>query len=164
MRMKSKLVFSLLVLLALPAGISAQNNDSRLKKFFQEYLDARFRLQPLSATQLGDHRFDNKLEDLSKPSRERWIRLDQTTLADLPRRVEYASLSRASQVDYEIFKTELERSIWTAENLHPFEQDPRSYTGYIGDSIYYLLAQSTLPQETNISNCLARMAQIPGVI
>ena len=164
MLMKSKLAFALVVLLALPAGISAQNNDSRLEKFFQEYLDARFRLQPLSATQLGDHRFDNKLEDLSKSSRERWILLDQTTLADLPRRVEYASLSRASQVDYEILKTELERSIWTAENLHPFEQDPRSYTGYIGDSIYYLLAQSTLPHETNIANCLARIELIPGVI
>lgn len=42
--------------------------------------------------------------------------------------------------------------------------DPRVYNAYISDSVYLLLAQSTLPKETNIANCRSRMDQIPRVI
>ena len=31
-------------------------------------------------------------------------------------------------------------------------------------SVYLLLTQSTLPRETNVANCIARMGQIPGLI
>jgi len=138
--------------------------DEKLDVLFQKYLDAKFQLQPVAATSLGDHRFDNQMDDLSKAARDQWIALDRKTLEELPRQVEFGQLTRPAQVDYEILKTELERSIWVAENLHPFEEDPRSYTAYISDSVYLLLEQSTLPKETNISNALARMAQIPKVI
>ena len=58
----------------------------------------------------------------------------------------------------------MEKTIWLAENRRPFEEDPRTYVAYINDSIYSLLTRSTLPKETNISNCIARMEQIPGVV
>ena len=81
-----------------------------------------------------------------------------------PSKFIYTRLSRNSQIDYEIFRQDLTRSIWLAENLHPFEEDPRVYGEYLSDSVYLLLAQSTLPKETNIANCLARMEQIPRVV
>ena len=34
----------------------------------------------------------------------------------------------------------------------------------LSDSIYLLLTHSTLPMETNISNCIARMAQMPRIV
>src|SRR5437016_13031638 len=40
----------------------------------------------------------------------------------------------------------------------------RTYNSYINDSVYLLLAQSTLPKETNVANCIARIAQIPKII
>jgi uncharacterized protein (DUF885 family) len=149
------------------AGIipaQADDADNQLYSFFQQYLDAHFRQQPLAATQLGDHRFDSQLDDLSKESREAWKALDQRTLKELPHKVEFAKLSRAAQVDFEVFKQDLVRSIWLDENLHPYEEDPRVYNGFISDSIYLLLTQSTLPKETNISNARARMELIPRVV
>src|SRR5690606_36197528 len=50
------------------------------------------------------------------------------------------------------------------ENTHPFEEDPRIYGNYISDSIYVLLTQSTLPQETNLKNALSRMKEIPRIV
>ncbi len=85
-------------------------------------------------------------------------------MADLPREVEYARLSRAGQVDYEIFRHELEKSLWLNENTRPFEEDPRTYTGYINGSVYILLTQSTLPKETNLTSAIGRMRQIPQVV
>jgi len=154
-------------ILAIGAGIistPAQDMDRKLNAFFHDYLETEFRDQPLEATQLGDHRFDSRLDDLSREAiQARRVRAGET-LAALPQRIDYAQLSRDSQIDYEIFRQELTRSIWLAENIHPYEEDPRVYGGYISDSVYLLLTQSTLPKETNIANCLARMEQIPRVV
>ncbi len=144
--------------------VFAQAADAKLDAFFRQYLDAHFRQQPQGATQLGDHRFDALLEDLSQPARDAWLTLARSTLAELPQQVDYVKLSRNAQIDYEIFAQDLKRTIWLAESTNPFANDPRVYNNYISDSTYLLLSQSTLPKETNISNCLARMAQIPQVV
>jgi uncharacterized protein (DUF885 family) len=145
-------------------GASAQEADTRLDTFFKHYLDEYFRQRPLEATRLGDHRFDAMLDDVSRAARDGWLALTRRTLKELPKQVAYAKLSRAGQIDFEIFRHDLETRIWLAENTRPFEEDPRTYGDYINDSVYVLLTQSTLPKETNISNGLARMAQIPRVI
>jgi len=154
----------LCVLAAGPVPASAQDQDARLYSFFQQYLEAHFREQPIEATRLGDHRFDNLLDDLSRPAQQAWVAHARQTLDALPLQVDYARLSRAGQIDFEIFQQDLTRSIWLAQNTRPFEEDPRVYGDYITDSVYLPLTQSTLPPETNIANCLARMALIPRVV
>src|SRR5438445_4493127 len=142
----------------------AQDADAKLDQFFKDYLDEHFRQQPLEATQLGDHRFDRLLDDVTPRAREGWLAHARQTLQKLPKKVDYAKLSRDGQIDFDIFKQELTRTIWLAENTRPFEEDPRTYNGYINDSVYLLLVQSTLPKETNVANCIARIAQIPKII
>lgn len=149
--------------LAAPA-FGQPTEDDKLNVFFKNYLEEHFQQQPLAATTLGDHRFDNQLDDISPEARAGWLTLSERTLKALPDKVDYKRLSRDGQIDYEIFQHDLETSIWETKNLHPFEEDPRTYGNYINDSVYLLLTQSTLPKETNISNCISRMAQIPGII
>ena len=143
-------------------GQSAE--DNRLNTFFTNYLNEYFQQQPLAATQLGDHRFDSRLDDISPAARAQWLVLTETTLTELPRQVDYRKLSRDGQIDFEIFQHNLETQVWETKNLHPFQEDPRTYGAYINDSVYLLLTQSTLPKETNIANCLARMTQIPRIV
>ena len=156
-----------MAVLAIGAGVISspgQDMDKKLSTFFQEYLETLFRHQPLEATHLGDHRFDSLLDDLAREGLAARRARDVEELEALPRRIDYAQLSRDGQIDYEILRHDLTRSIWLAENLHPYEEDPRVYGGYLSDSVYRLLTQSTLPKETNIANCLARMEQIPRVV
>jgi uncharacterized protein (DUF885 family) len=153
-----------LAFLACTRVFSAEPEDAKLNTFFKQYLDADFRQRPLAATELGDHRFDASLDDLSRSARDAWVSLDRRTLEALPKQVDYSKLSRAGQVDFEILKHDLERSLWLTENTHPFEEDPRVYNGYISDSIFLLLSQSTQPRETNISNAISRMEQIPRIV
>lgn len=139
-------------------------SDARLEAFFKDYLDHWFELRPLEATRLGDRRFDGKLDAISPAARRSWTSLWRTTLKQLPREVPYRALSRDGQIDFEIFRHDLEYRLWLAENTHPFEEDPRTYGDYINDSVFLLLTQSTLPTESNISNALARMAEIPRIL
>lgn len=142
----------------------AQEADAKLNAFFKQYLDESFRLRPMEATGLGDHRFDHLLDDLSAKARAGWVEHDRKTLEELPRQIEFEKLSRPAKLDYQIFQHELTKSLWLAENTHRFEQDPRVYSGYISDSVFLLLIQSTLPKETNVANAIARMKQIPKVV
>jgi uncharacterized protein (DUF885 family) len=142
----------------------AADADAALAQYFQQYLDESFQLRPLDATQLGDHRFDDQLDDLSAPARARWTAHTRQTLQALPQRVSRDQLSDAGKIDYEVFQHELEKSLWSTENQHPFEEDPRVYNAYINDSVFLLLSQSTLPAETNIAHAIARMKQIPQVV
>ena len=141
-----------------------QDADASLAACFKQYLEASFRLRPTDATRLGDHRFDDRLDDLSPKARAAWVDHDRKTLAELPKHVPYEKLSRAGQVDFEIFRHELVKSLWLAENVRPFEEDPRVYNAYTTDCVFLLLVQLTAPRETNIANSIARMKQIPGVL
>jgi len=142
----------------------AQDADRQLSAFFKKHLDTTLRQRPVEATGLGDHRYDNLLDDISKEARAGWLKQTRATLKELPKQVDYKKLSRAGQVDFEILKQDLERDIWLTEIFQPFEEDPRTYGRYISDSVYLLLTQSTLPAETNIANSIARMKEIPRVI
>ena len=141
-----------------------QDADQRLSEFFRQHLEQSFQLRPSEATLLGDHRFDDRLDDISPEARGSWLEHWQQQLAKLEATFSAAELSRDGRVDYHIFRDELRRNIWQAENTRPFEQDPRVYGAYISDSVYTLLTQSTLPKEQNLTNAIARIEQIPRIV
>jgi len=145
-------------------GASDGSADAKLAEHFRSFLDERFRLEPSVATVLGDHRRDDELENPTPEARAGWLAHVKRTLRNLPKAVDREALSSDGQVDYDIFEHDLRGTLWLSENTRPFEEDPRVYNGYISDSVYLLLAQSSLPKETNISNAIARMARIPGVV
>jgi len=147
-----------------PAHAADGPADAKLAAAFQTYLDAWFRAEPLAATRLGDHRFDDKLDDLSAGARAARAALDKTTLEGLTRDIDPSALSRDGRTDLEIFRRHLERSVWLYEHFRPFEDDPRVYGDYLTESVYLLLAQSTRPKAENLKNALARMAQVPKVV
>jgi uncharacterized protein (DUF885 family) len=143
---------------------SADEPNSSLERFFKAYLEEHFKMRPTDATEIGDHRYDGELDDVSPAARQHWVDHARKTLEQLPKQVDYKALSRDEQVDYEIFKHQLETAIWLAENRKSFEEDPRVYVGYINDSVYLLLTRSTLPLETNVTNAISRMEKIPQII
>jgi len=151
-------------LLLLGGNLTAQTADARLEQFFRQHLDAWFKLRPVSASELGDHRFDAQLDDLTPTARSRWLEHTRKTLAELPQQVNRAELSRAGQIDFDIFEQELRKGLWLAENFDSFANDPRVYSGYISGNIFDLLAQSSLPREVNVSNAIARIRQVPNVL
>lgn len=144
--------------------LRAQTADRQLEAFFKNHLEECFKMRPLEATMLGDHRFDGQLDDISAEARQRWLQHYRSQLQRLEQQIPRQQLTRGGQVDYEILRDELIRNIWLAENTRPFEEDPRTYGSYISDSVYSLLVQSTLPRETNIRNAIARIRQIPRIV
>jgi len=143
---------------------AAADEDAVLDAFFREHLEAAFRMRPSMATGLGDHGFDDRLDDVSAEARLRWAEHTKATLEALPRRVTFARLSRAGQIDCQILEHSLRRSIWMTEQFNPYVTDPRTYSGLISGTVFTLLTQSTLPLEKNVANAIARIRQVPNVV
>ena len=156
--------FLLAVVLHVALAAPAFAADSALEAFFRRYLDERFALHPADATALGDHRFDDKLDDLSPAALEKSLAHLKATRAKLRKEIPRANLSPDERISYDIFAHELEASIWVRENTQPFATNPRAYNEYISDSVFLILTQSRLPKETNVANAIARMRQIPNVV
>jgi uncharacterized protein (DUF885 family) len=152
------------VLLVASLARPADTADDTLATYFRKFLDQELKDRPLEATRLGEHRYDNKLEDLSAASRAKWTERYRATLAELPKTVIYKQLSRSGQIDYEIFEHHLKRSLWLAENFDPYEHDPRVYNEYISDSVFLLLTQSTREKRVNVTNAAERMAYILKIV
>ena len=138
--------------------------DAKLEAYFRACLDETFQARPLTATRLGDHRFDDQLDDLSAEARAANLERDRRYLKELPQKIDRGALSEDGRIDFDIFQHDLERSIWLAENFDPYVDDPRVYVEFLTESVYLLLTQSSLPKEKNLENALARMEKIPGVV
>jgi uncharacterized protein (DUF885 family) len=147
-----------------PATPPVSSEDDKLAAFFRAYLDANARRHPYDATRAGDHRYDHLLDDLSPQARAADIAATRQTLADLPKQVDYAQLSRDGQIDFEILQHYLTYLLWKHENEKPFEDDPRTYNEYTSDSVFLLLTQSSLPREQNVRNAAGRIAFVPAVV
>jgi uncharacterized protein (DUF885 family) len=85
-------------------------------------------------------------------------------LEGLPKAIDYKKLSRAGQIDYEIWEHDLRFTLWAADNDNRYEYDPRIFGEYISDSVFVLLTQSTLPRERNVANAAKRITAIPKVV
>ncbi len=138
--------------------------DETFEAFFKEQLERQLRERPVLATDLGDHRYDHLIEDISTKARDGWTQRSRDRLAKLNKEIAYEKLSRDGQIDFEIYKQSLEEDLWSAEHLRDYETDPRTYNDYLSGSVYALLAQSTADKETNIKNAIARIKMLPPVL
>ena len=109
------------------AADGAKPEDGKLEAAFKSYLDAWFQAEPLTATRLGEHKYDDKLDDLAPEARAKRDKLDRDTLASLAKNIDPAKLSRDGRIDFEIFRRQLESSLWLREHFQPIENDPRVY-------------------------------------
>jgi uncharacterized protein (DUF885 family) len=138
--------------------------DAKLAKLFHDYLESEFERHPLFASQQGNHDHDDRLDDLSPEARKKDGDKARQWLLDLPKTIDRKALSRAGQIDYEIWSHYVNYGLWSVENDNRFEFDPRVYGEYISDSVFVLLTQSTLPRERNVANAAKRITYIPKIV
>lgn len=137
--------------------------DQRFDALSKRYLDEFGRYTPVSATQLGDHRFDGELDDLSAAGRARSLAWTKGVLDEL-QAIERARLSRANQVDAAMLDNQLRYAIWTEEKFRDWSWDPLIYTQLAGQSVYGLLARDFAPLPQRLGSATARLERLPGLL
>lgn len=126
----------------------------------QRYLDESLALSPVLATQLGEHRFDDRLDDVSAAGQEAHAALAEGFLEAL-RRIDRAQLPPASQVDASLLQVRLEGDLWRYRELQAWRWDPLIYTDLAGNAVYSLAAREFAPWPERLQSIGARLTQLP---
>src|SRR5512137_1763631 len=145
---------------ALAAGAGA---DARFDALSKRYIDEFGRYSPVSATQLGDHRFDGELDDLSAAGRARSLAWVKDVLGEL-QGIDRSQLSRANQVDAAMLENQLRYAVWSEEKFRDWSWDPTVYTQLAGQSLYGLLAREFAPMPQRLRDLTRRLEKLPVLL
>ncbi|MBH1644029.1 DUF885 domain-containing protein [Stenotrophomonas maltophilia] len=136
--------------------------DAAFADLSKRALDTWMQLSPVSATQIGDHRYDSELDDLSAAGQQKTLAAYKALLGELDK-IEVAKLGRENQVDAAILRNQLQSEIWNAEVLQSGKWDPQLYNGIAGSAIYGLMAREFAPLPERLKSAPARMEKLPAI-
>src|SRR6185369_12515870 len=134
--------------------------DQQFEALAQRYLQESPEQSPVGATALGDHRFDDRLDDVSAAGWQSRLTFTELYLAALEP-IDRAKLSRANQVDALLLLHELQFDRWRLQTLQDWRWNPLLYTGTAGDALYNLLARDFAPAPQRLRNLGKRLDEIP---
>lgn len=145
-----------------PATAGDAAVDAAFADLSKRALDTWMQLSPISATQIGDHRYDSEIDDLSAAGQQKVLTAYKGLVGDLDR-IDVSKLSRENQVDAAILRNQLQSEIWSAEVLQSSKWDPQIYNGMAGSALYGLMAREFAPLPDRLKSATARMEKLPQI-
>lgn len=145
-----------------PATAGDAAVDAAFADLSKRALDTWMQLSPISATQIGDHRYDSEIDDLSAAGQQKVLTAYKGLVGDLDR-IDVSKLSRENQVDAAILRNQLQSEIWSAEVLQSSKWDPQIYNGMAGSALYGLMAREFAPLPDRLKSATARMERLPQI-
>ncbi len=136
--------------------------EARFADLSKRWLDGWLKLNPINATQQGDHRFDAEIDDLSAAGRTQYVDFSKKMLAELDA-IDAAKLSRENQLDAAILRNQIQSDIWGMDTLQAWAWDPQVYGGLAGGAIYNLMAREFAPLPERLKSATARMEKLPAL-
>jgi uncharacterized protein (DUF885 family) len=130
----------------------------RFRQAAERVVDGLLETVPETATALGDHRFDDRLDDLSAEGLAVRVDVLRDALQALDG-VDEEGLDIADRVDLEILRTSVAADLWRLEELREHEHDPLLHLP--GDALYPLVARDTGEPAARAAAVAARLAAIP---
>src|ERR1700686_2036856 len=148
----------------LPLTVRATPDDERFQELANEYIEQTLQSHPEQATELGDHRFDDRLTDYSAEARAKELAAAKGFREKLNGFGPDAKLSATNSVDLRIMKDNVDYQIFDLEELKNEDWNPLVYNQSLANSLYLLVARDFDSPEKRIPNLRKRMEGIPAVI
>ena len=144
-------------------GAAQSKADQDFAALAKKWLDGTMKLSPVTATQIGDHRFDAELDDVSAAGRNAGLAFFKDTLKRLDA-IDKKQLSRPNQVDAALLSNALRAAIWTTESVQDWAWNPLNYQSIAGGAIYNIMAREFAPITQRLENATKRMELLPALL
>ena len=141
-------------------GLAAPGADELFSELAARYLDEIPERSPVTATALGDHRADDRLDDVDAVARDR-LRKTLLDYRDVMTNIDRSALSRANQVDAAILDNAIESALFELDTFEEWAWSPLYYVRLSGNAIYGLLSRDFAPLEERLGNAASRLEQLP---
>lgn len=162
-KISSLLILSGLIFLTLFNCARKGAEDKKFKALVDEFLDAYFKASPVSATYIGEHKYDNLLDDYSPEA----IQSEQRQLKQFLEKmvtIDTTKLNDTNRVDFKILDNEIHSQLLQLEELKPWEKSPVMYNYVVGGAINSLITRDFAPWDERLRNVLSRLKQIPHLL
>jgi uncharacterized protein (DUF885 family) len=145
------------------SGTDSSGTVARFEAFARDAVDDLLRHQPAMATELGDHRFDDRLEDLRPAAIEEERRALAARLVELDSFDQAApagvALPEPYRVDADVLGVRLRQRLFElgdsrAHTWNPLIANP-------GSALYVLLARDFAPPRDRLVSVTGRLTQVP---
>jgi uncharacterized protein (DUF885 family) len=151
------------ILMCSTVAVAESRADHQFRKLAESFLERYPALSPVGATQLGDHRFDGELDEVTPEARAAEAKLYREMRRRLSK-IPNDQLSRPYRVDATLLDHSLAESLWRLETLQEWAWNPIAYTGLTGGAIYGLMARDFAPLPRRLSHAADRLAQFPRLL
>jgi uncharacterized protein (DUF885 family) len=131
----------------------------RVAVFFDEY----FRLDPVSASSIGDHRFDDRWPDMTEAGRTERLAFVDRWSGELGT-ADAAQLSRAELADRDVLLLELDAMRFRDVELGEERWDPLGWIYLMGGGLFPLLAREFAPLATRLASVAGRLEALPALL
>ncbi|MFL6697781.1 MAG: DUF885 domain-containing protein [Vitreoscilla sp.] len=163
---RSKLSLALCGALALLASTSAQAAPDpavthRFEQVVHEFYEHYLATHPEEATQLGDHRFDRRSQDLSAAGIAADRKLYRKTL-DILQAIPPSKLPADDAVDRQILENDLRARLYDIEVLRSYTWEATDYSPTQG--VYVLLARDFAPIRQRLADANLRLQALPRLL
>lgn len=159
-----RLSLALLAPLLILAGCGGGNREEKaLASISKDFIESCAKTSPTAATFMGDHRYDDRLEDMGAKSVESYL-IMWLEYRERLRAIDRSKLGPASAVDAEYLAQQIDFLIMNIEEERSFERNPMLYVEILSHSIYSILSQHSAPLETRLDRIAARLEQYPRLI
>ncbi len=156
------LAASFLGLLSLTASATPQ--DDQFQKVAQDYIEGLLQTHPEYATELGDHRFDDRLTDYSDGAVAKELARSKQFRQQLEAFNDLTQLTGPNKVDVRLLKDSIDNEIFGIEELKEREWNPLVYNQSLANSLYLLVARDFGTPDQRVAALRKRMEGIPAVI
>ncbi|GGO02836.1 DUF885 domain-containing protein [Micromonospora parathelypteridis] len=127
----------------------------------ERIVEAVLESRPGLATSVGDHRYDDRLPDLSAGA----VAADQAMLkeaADALSEIDPDALDVAEQVDHALLSSLVDRGLFESTEMRAHEWDPLRHNP--GPLLHALLARPFAPADVRLTSLAGRLAAVPDAL
>ncbi len=158
--MNKALVIAGLAIIQATIAAAEPGADEAFAGIAGRYLDELTVRSPVAATALGDHRADDRLDNVDAAARTQTRNLF-LEYRELLASIDRDALSRANQVDAALLHNEIESALFELDTLEEWAWNPLYYVRLSGNAIYGLLSRDFAPLEQRLESVASRLLQLP---
>ena len=144
--------------------LSATPEDGKFQKALEEFLTEYWKFYPTAATLASYHSYDNKLEDFSEKSLEKYHEVLDNSNQEFVAKIDKTRLSSEVLIDYEIMIDVMDMELLKVENLVPWEYNPLTYNQIFINCIKSLFSKEFAPLNERAKNAAERLKELPKFI
>ncbi|MEA3377582.1 MAG: DUF885 domain-containing protein [Chloroflexota bacterium] len=138
-------------------------NETEFYRRTEAWLDRLLELNPVAATQLGEHRWDDRLSDYTAEALASQHEEMREALAELEG-IETGDFSTEAQIDHTLVTHILQSFIREFERVESHRRNPGVYVGEAVGGVFLLILRDFAPLPDRLRSALGRLRQVPRVL